>query len=106
MAGNHYLVNKEFNNRKMNPLTNKDGEIVERYLPRKCCASSKLIGPKDHASVQIFIPEIDENGRMIVQKGTGINVAVSGYIRDKGRSDVEIEKILRSKNQYSLTKYT
>ena len=51
MAVNHYLTNKEFNNRKMKPLTNQNEEIVEKYLPRKCCASSKLIGPKDHASV-------------------------------------------------------
>lgn len=66
MTANHYLVNKEFNNRKMKPLTNQKGEVVEKYLPRKCCASSKLIGPKDHASVQIFIPDVDENGRMII----------------------------------------
>lgn len=66
MTVNHYIVNKEFNNRKMKPLTNQNDEIVEKYLPRKCCASSKLIGPKDHASVQIFIPDIDENGRIIL----------------------------------------
>ena len=51
MTITNQLVNKEFQNRKMKALTNQDGEIVEKYLPRKCCASSKLIAPKDHASV-------------------------------------------------------
>jgi hypothetical protein len=51
MTSNVLLVNKEFNDRKMKPLTNQDNVIVEKYLPRKCFASSKLIGPKDHASV-------------------------------------------------------
>ena len=94
MTSNVLLVNKEFNDRKMKPLTNQDNVIVEKYLPRKCFASSNLIGPKDHASVQIFIPEIDENGKAILQKGTGVQVAISGYIRDKGRSDLEIQKYL------------
>lgn len=29
-------------------------------------------------------------------------IAISGYIRDKGRSDFEIEKLLRSKGLYPL----
>lgn len=66
MTLNNLLVNKEFQNRKMKALVNQNGEIVEKYLPRKCCVSSKLIAPKDHASVQIFVPEIDENGRVVL----------------------------------------
>jgi small subunit ribosomal protein S21e len=97
------LVNNEFQNRKMKPLTNQNGEIVEKYLPRKCCATSKLIGPKDHSSVQIFVPEIDENGRAVLSKGTGNQIAISGYIRDKGRSDLEIEKILISKQALQVS---
>jgi small subunit ribosomal protein S21e len=102
MTSKTLLISTEFNNRKMKPLSNQDNVVVEKYLPRKCFASSKLIGPKDHASVQIFVPEIDENGKAVLQKGTGVQVAISGYIRDKGRSDLEIEKYLRSKDAYVL----
>ena len=33
MTSNVLLVNKEFNDRKMKPLTNQDNVIVEKYLP-------------------------------------------------------------------------
>ena len=98
MTSNSLLINREFQNRKMKALTNQAGEVVESYLPRKCSVSSKLIAAKDHASVQIFVPDVDENGRVIVEKGSGTQIVVSGYIRDKGRSDLEIEKILKASN--------
>lgn len=47
----NYMVNREFTFTQMKPLKNNTGKIVEKYLPRKCGATSKLIGPKDHASV-------------------------------------------------------
>jgi hypothetical protein len=53
--------------------------------------------------VQIFVPEIDENGRAVLSKGTGNQIAISGYIRDKGRSDLEIEKILISKQALQVS---
>ena len=53
MTSNVLLVNKEFNDRKMKPLTNQDNVIFEKYLPRKCFASSKLIGSKIHSTVFI-----------------------------------------------------
>lgn len=45
------MVNREFTLSQMKPLKNNLGMIVEKYLPRKCGATSKLIGPKDHSSV-------------------------------------------------------
>ena len=94
------LVNKEFEMGTMKPLKNDEGKVVDKYIPRKCAATSKIIGPKDHASVQIFIPEVDENGR--VKFDSGFKFAISGYIREKSRSDYEIEKLLKSKGVYPL----
>ena len=95
-----HIVNREFDMGTMKPLKNDEGKVVDKYIPRKCAATSKIIGPKDHASVQIFVPDVDENGR--VKFDSGFKFAISGYIREKGRSDVEIEKILRSKDIYPL----
>lgn len=67
-------------------------------MPRKCGATSKVIGPKDHSSVQIFVPEVNEDGTVNTSKG--FQVAISGYIRDKGRSDYELEKIFRKEKLY------
>ena len=94
-----YMVNKEFSMGTMKPMKNNQGVVVEKYLPRKCGATSKLIGPKDHSSVQIFVPDVDENGRVLDK---GFTVALSGYIRDKGRSDIELEKLLRHSELYPL----
>ena len=94
------LVNREFDMGTMKPLKNDEGKVVDKYIPRKCAATSKLIGPKDHASVQIFVPDVDESGR--VKFDTGFKFAISGYIREKARSDYEIEKILRNNNVYPL----
>ena len=82
----------------MQPLKNHLGNVVEKYIPRKCSATSRLIGPKDHAAIQLLIPEVDENGRVNIYKG--FKLAMSGFIRDKGRSDYEIEKLLWSKDLY------
>ncbi len=94
------LVNREFELGSMRPLKNTDDKVVEKYLPRKCAITSKILGPKDNASVQLFVPDVDENGR--VKFDTGFKFAVSGFIRAKGRSDFEIEKLLRSKTQYPV----
>ena len=95
------LVNREFDLGTMKPLTNNQGEIVDKYLPRKCGATSKLIGSKDHASIQLFVPDLDEEGRVVFDKG--YKFAISGFVRHKGRSDFEIEKLLRAKALYPST---
>ena len=92
------MVNREFDMCKMKPMKNFNGTIVEKYLPRKCGATSKIIGPKDHCSIQIFIPDV-KDGKVTKE---GFNVAFSGYIRDKGRCDQELEKILRAKGVYDV----
>ena len=48
-------------------------------------ATNRLITAKDHASVQINIAEVDDNGRMI--NGKNVSYAFSGYVRQMGESD-------------------
>ncbi|OXB67886.1 hypothetical protein ASZ78_005568 [Callipepla squamata] len=38
-------------------MQNDAGEFVDLYVPRKCSASNRIIGAKDHASIQINISE-------------------------------------------------
>ena len=84
----------------MQPLRNTKGKVVEKYMPKKCSATSKIMGPRDYASVTINIPDVDERGRII--KGSGTSLNICGYVRDKARSDMEIMKILRSQGVYPL----
>ena len=92
------LVNKEFEKGTMQPLKNNKGVKVDKYIPRKCGATSRLIGPRDHAAIQLFVPGIKEDGT--VDRENGYDVAICGFIRDKGRSDYEIEKLLRYHGYY------
>ncbi len=46
------------------------------------------------------MPDLSEDGRVMFNKG--FKFAISGFIRDKGRSDYEIEKLLRAKGVYPL----
>lgn len=54
------------------------------YVPRKCSATNRIIKAKDHASVQISVGKVDENGRY-----TGDNqvYALCGFVRAMGESD-------------------
>jgi len=66
-------------------MQNEAGELVDRYIPRKCSASGRIIGAKDHASIQINIAEVDEKtGRMT---GAYKSYAICGFIRAMGESD-------------------
>ncbi|KAJ1969722.1 40S ribosomal protein S21 [Dimargaris xerosporica] len=65
-------------------MNNDQGELVDLYVPRKCSATNRLIPAKDHASVQINIGQVDENG---VLTGTNTTYALCGYLRTSGESD-------------------
>ncbi|XP_037467489.1 40S ribosomal protein S21-like [Triticum dicoccoides] len=43
-------------------MQNEVGDMVDLYVPRKCSATNRIITAKDHASVQIIIGHVDENG--------------------------------------------
>uniref|UniRef100_A0A3Q4B7W4 40S ribosomal protein S21 n=1 Tax=Mola mola TaxID=94237 RepID=A0A3Q4B7W4_MOLML len=60
-------------------MQNDAGEFVDLYVPRKCSASNRIIGAKDHASIQINIAEVDKvTGRFNGQFKT---YAICGAIR-------------------------
>lgn len=39
-------------------MQNDAGEFVDLYVPRKCSASNRIIGAKDHASIQMNVAEV------------------------------------------------
>ncbi|KAK2167499.1 hypothetical protein LSH36_27g09066 [Paralvinella palmiformis] len=60
-------------------MQNDAGECVDMYIPRKCSASTRIIGAKDHASIQLNLAEVDDTtGRMTGQYKT---YAICGQIR-------------------------
>ncbi|CZT22236.1 unnamed protein product [Zymoseptoria tritici ST99CH_1A5] len=71
-------------------MENERGELVDLYVPRKCSATNRIIKAKDHASVQISVGKVDENGRY-----TGENqvYALSGFVRAMGESDDSINRL-------------
>ncbi|KAL6510955.1 Small ribosomal subunit protein eS21y [Orobanche gracilis] len=60
-------------------MQNEEGQKLDLYIPRKCSATNRLITSKDHASVQINIGHLDENGRYI--NGQFSTFALCGYVR-------------------------
>ncbi|KNC84604.1 30S ribosomal protein S21e [Sphaeroforma arctica JP610] len=71
-------------------MQNDKGVIVDMYIPRKCSATNRIIGAKDHASVQVNIADVDENG---VYNGKFITYALSGFVRALGESDSSIVRL-------------
>jgi len=65
-------------------------QYKDLYIPRKCSYTNRLIGAKDHASVQFNVCRVDNNGVMIKDKSQNISFAISGYIRAKAKSDAAV----------------
>ncbi|CAI5648950.1 unnamed protein product [Oreochromis niloticus] len=80
-------------------MQNDAGEFVDLYVPRKCVcvcssASNRIIGAKDHASIQINIAEVDKvTGRFNGQSKT---YAICGPIRRMGESDDSILRLAKN----------
>ncbi|XP_015793606.1 40S ribosomal protein S21 [Tetranychus urticae] len=66
-------------------MQNDQGECVDLYIPRKCSSSNRIIHAKDHASIQINIADVDEDGMMIPNSTT--SYAICGDLRRMGESD-------------------
>ncbi|CAH8670800.1 unnamed protein product, partial [Schistosoma rodhaini] len=61
-------------------MQNEAGEFVDIYIPRRCAVTNRLIGAKDHASIQIQFVDLDPTtGRMI--GGSKKTYDLSGSIR-------------------------
>uniref|UniRef100_A0AAQ4QII0 Small ribosomal subunit protein eS21 n=3 Tax=Gasterosteidae TaxID=69291 RepID=A0AAQ4QII0_GASAC len=75
-------------------MQNDAGEFVDLYIPRKCSASNRIIGAKDHASIQMNIAEVDKvTGRFNGQFKT---YAICGAIRRMGESDDSILRLAKN----------
>merc|ERR1712180_41004 len=75
---------KHFNSLKYLTMQNDAGEVVDVYIPRKCSITNNIISAKDHASVQISVAEVDEEGRMT---GGFKTYAFCGKVRQQGEAD-------------------
>mmetsp|Transcript_41120 Transcript_41120/g.116996 ORF Transcript_41120/g.116996 Transcript_41120/m.116996 type:complete len:82 (-) Transcript_41120:132-377(-) len=71
-------------------MQNEDGKQVDLYIPRKCSATNRLIPAKDHASVQMNIGHVDENG---LYTGEFTTFALSGFVRNQGESDSSLNRL-------------
>ncbi|KAF4398983.1 hypothetical protein CsatB_002483 [Cannabis sativa] len=75
-------------------MQNDEGVITELYIPRKCSATNRLITSKDHASVQVNIGHLDENG---VYTGQFTTYALCGFVRAQGDADSAIDRLWQKK---------
>jgi ribosomal protein S21e len=66
-------------------------------VPRKCAATGRLIEAKDHASVQIAVADVDENGKMI--PGSTTNIPIAGQVRHQGESDDSLNRIMQEQGR-------
>ncbi|EPT06211.1 hypothetical protein FOMPIDRAFT_1027030 [Fomitopsis schrenkii] len=71
-------------------MENDQGVLVDLYVPRKCAATNRLITAKDHASVQITIADVDQDGRALQ---TGTTFALCGPVRAMGESDDSLNRL-------------
>jgi small subunit ribosomal protein S21e len=87
------------------------GKVVDLYVPRKwyflhnlnsqdyvelilylnSAATNRLITAKDHASVQINIGHVDENGHII--PGQQTTYAICGFVRTRSESDDSLNRL-------------
>ncbi|KAI4965770.1 hypothetical protein ZWY2020_050921 [Hordeum vulgare] len=70
-------------------MQNEEGAMVDLYVPRKW-----IITAKDHASVQINIGHVDENG---LYDGRFTTFALSGFVRAQGDADGSLDRLWQKK---------
>merc|ERR1712168_1039900 len=75
---------KNRHNQKNITMQNDAGEVVDVCIPRKCSITNNIISAKDHASVQLFVSEVDDEGRMT---GGFKTYAFCGKVRAMGEAD-------------------
>ena len=75
-------------------MQNEDKKVVDLYIPRKCSATNRIIGPTDYSSVQISIADVDENGLALRSVQT---FSVSGRVRRQGLSDGCLNRLFKEK---------
>merc|ERR1712187_386975 len=88
-----HLSSLKSNLQNLKTLTKMSDLLNQGFNARKCSASGKLIGAKDHASIQLNIAEVDENGRMT---GSNVTYAICGNLRKMGESDDALNRLAKS----------
>lgn len=78
---------------KMKGNVNIDNKLTDLYLPRKCDYTDKIITPKDNASVQLNICDLNEDGTINLAKSSVVTIC--GFVRSVGESDSALDKILK-----------
>ncbi|KAJ0402735.1 hypothetical protein P43SY_007877 [Pythium insidiosum] len=73
-------------------MQNAAGQNIDIYIPRKCSWTNRIIAAKDHASVQLSVARVNANG---VYTGETDSIALAGYIRGKGESDMAVTELAR-----------
>ncbi|KAL1786111.1 40S ribosomal protein S21 [Sigmodon hispidus] len=66
-------------------MQNNACEFVDLYVPWKCSASNRIIGAKDHASIQMNVAEVDKVTGWF--NGHCETYAIYGAICRMGKSD-------------------
>ncbi|XP_054771978.2 small ribosomal subunit protein eS21-like [Lytechinus pictus] len=74
-------------------MQNEGGEYVDMYTPRKCSESNRVIGAKDHASIQINVGEVDAVTGIYTRSFK--TYAICGPIRGMGESDDSINRLAK-----------
>ncbi|XP_014261936.1 40S ribosomal protein S21 [Cimex lectularius] len=72
-------------------MQNDAGTSEDLYIPRKCSSSNRIIHAKDHASIQLTIPDVDPTTGVITD--TCKMYAICGSIRRMGESDDCIKRL-------------
>lgn len=75
-------------------MINDEGETVDLYIPRKCAWTNKLITAKDHASVQINVGHLNEDGQY---DGNFTTFALAGNVRAMGSGDSGVDTLWKKK---------
>ncbi|OMJ76377.1 hypothetical protein SteCoe_24278 [Stentor coeruleus] len=81
-------------------MQNEDKKVVDLYIPRKCSATNRIIGPRDYSSVQINIADVDENG--LATKNVH-SFYISGDVRRQGMSDGCLNRLFKEKGLLSFS---
>lgn len=77
---------------KMKGTFNQENKMTDIYLPRKCDYTDRLITSKDHASIQISICDVNQDGTINLAKAN--LVTISGFVRSTGQGDMALTHLL------------
>ncbi|CAH9145109.1 unnamed protein product [Cuscuta epithymum] len=75
-------------------MMNDEGQFMDLYVPRKCSATNRLITSKDHASVQINVGHLNDDG---VFNGKSTTFALCGFVRAQGDADSAVDRLWQKK---------